>query len=364
MNLTKWLYHGGRPNWVAKVFNKFWAAVHTLGFAPNYLLTLEVPRRRTGRIISLPLVMVIIEGERYLVSMLGVDVDWVRNVKAAGGNVTLRHGRREEVCLEEVAADQRAPVLKAYLKRAPGARPHLPVDMDAPLSEFERVSPQFPVFRVLPAGMGYVLGRSVRATRMERISTLPGDEIITNPIASITDAITIRRAPHDVWPWLVQMGAGRAGWYSYDFIDNGGRRSADCILPEFQKIAIGELFPAAPGATDAFVVTAYEVGRSLVLSWATEPNGIPITTWSFVLEEPEPGYTRLIERGRVRSPYRPYGLPEWLAKRLAPLAHAVMVRKHLHGIAQRVETRVVPAKPYTAYVSRFRGSVVWSGLPF
>jgi hypothetical protein len=89
---------------------------------------------------DLPLVMVIIEGERYLVSMLGAEADWVQNVNAAGGEVTLRHGRSEEARLEEIAADRRAPVLKAYLKRAPGARPHLPVDKDAPLSEFERVS--------------------------------------------------------------------------------------------------------------------------------------------------------------------------------------------------------------------------------
>jgi hypothetical protein len=82
--------------------------------------------------------------------MLGAEVDWVRNVKAAGGNVTLRHGRREEVQLEEVPANLRAPVLKAYLKRAPGARPHLPIHKDAPLSEFEQVSSQFPVFRVVP----------------------------------------------------------------------------------------------------------------------------------------------------------------------------------------------------------------------
>jgi len=82
--------------------------------------TLEVPGRQSGRIISFPLVMVVVGGERYLVSMLGEEVNWVRNVKAAGGNATLRHGRREEVRLEEVAADHRAPVLKAYLKRAPG----------------------------------------------------------------------------------------------------------------------------------------------------------------------------------------------------------------------------------------------------
>jgi len=123
--------------------------VYALGVAPNYMVTLEVPGRRTGRIFRLPLVMVVFDGERYLVSMLGEDVNWVRNVKAAGGKVTLLHGRREEVRLEEVAPEYRAPVLKDYLKRAPGARAHLPVHKDAPLAEFERVSPRFPVFRVV-----------------------------------------------------------------------------------------------------------------------------------------------------------------------------------------------------------------------
>jgi deazaflavin-dependent oxidoreductase (nitroreductase family) len=153
-NLAKWLYRGGRPNWVAALLNRLSAAVHALGVAPNYMVTLEVPGRRSGRRISLPLVMVVIEGGRYLVSMLGAEADWVQNVKAAGGNVTLRHGRRKEARLEEVAADRRAPVLKAYLKRAPGARPHLPVDKDAPLSEFEKISAQFPVFRVVSRDSG------------------------------------------------------------------------------------------------------------------------------------------------------------------------------------------------------------------
>jgi len=154
MNLTKWLYRGGRPNWMATVLNRLGAAVHALGVAPNYLVTLEVQGRRSGRRISLPLVMVVIKGERYLVSMLGAEADWVRNVKAAGGNVTLRHGRHEEVRLEEVNAERRAPVLKAYLKRAHAARPHLPIHKDAPLSEFELVSCRFPVFRVGPKSAG------------------------------------------------------------------------------------------------------------------------------------------------------------------------------------------------------------------
>ena len=89
------------------------------------------------------------DGQRYLVSMLGENVSWVRNVRVAGGKAVLHHGRREEVRLEEVPAGQRASVLQAYLQRAPGARPHVTADKDAPLSEFERIGATIPVFRVL-----------------------------------------------------------------------------------------------------------------------------------------------------------------------------------------------------------------------
>ena len=145
---ARWLYRGGRPNAHARVQNRISAVVHALGVAPNYLVTLEVVGRRSGRKISLPLVMVVVDGERYLVSMLGPGAAWVRNLRATDGRAVLRHGRTERVRLEEVALDRRPRVLKAYLQRAPGARPHVPVDKDAPLEEFEVVASQTPVFRV------------------------------------------------------------------------------------------------------------------------------------------------------------------------------------------------------------------------
>ena len=95
--------------------------------------------------------MASVEGERYLVSMLGTEVAWVRNVRAAAGRAVLHHGRAEQVRLEEVSPERRAPVLKAYLQRAPGARAHVPVDKDAPIEDFEAIAEQTPVFRVLPA---------------------------------------------------------------------------------------------------------------------------------------------------------------------------------------------------------------------
>ncbi len=148
MAFKRWMYREDRPHALAKILNWGWGILHSLGIAPNYLVTLEVAGRRSGKTISFPLVMTVLNGERYLVSMLGEDVNWIRNVKAAEGKARLRHGISEQIVLEDVDASQRAPILKAYLKHAPGARPHIPVSKDASLSEFEKIASQYPVFRV------------------------------------------------------------------------------------------------------------------------------------------------------------------------------------------------------------------------
>lgn len=148
MSLKRWLYQGGHPNAIAKALNRGWATMYSWGIFPNYLVTLEVVGRQSGKLISFPLVMTVINGERYLVSMLGEAANWVRNVKAAGGKAILRHGKIENVLLEDVEVQQRAPIIKAYLQIAPGARGHIPVDKDAPIEEFEAIAPKYPVFRI------------------------------------------------------------------------------------------------------------------------------------------------------------------------------------------------------------------------
>src|SRR5437016_14287733 len=155
-DFKRWLYRGQRPNWIARILNRAWAAVGSSGIASNYLVTLEVTGRKSGRTISLPLVIAVVDGQRYLVSMLGDDVHWVQNIRAADGRAVLRSGGREEVQLEEVPRDQRAPILRAYLQRAPGARPHVPVNKDAALEEFQRVGAAFPVFRVVEIPPGQI----------------------------------------------------------------------------------------------------------------------------------------------------------------------------------------------------------------
>jgi hypothetical protein len=144
----RWLYRGGRPNLLARFLNRASALAHSAGVWPSRLATLEVPGRRSGRVISFPVVIADFEGERYLVAMLGERTNWVRNVRAAGGQATLRHGRREAVRLDDVDVDARPPILRRYLDVAPGARPHIPVDRRASVEEFERIAPQVPVFRI------------------------------------------------------------------------------------------------------------------------------------------------------------------------------------------------------------------------
>ena len=177
---------------------------------------------------------------------------------------------------------------------------------------------------------------AVRGDLGERTRDLSSDELVAKPVGSVTHAVTIRRSARDVWPWLAQMGSGRAGWYAYDFIDNGGRPSAERILPELQSVAVGTVFPALPGAKDVFVVVRCEPEHSLVLAWRS-PEGTYLTTWAFVLEQPEPNHTRLIVRGRAAPGYAPYGLPRWFAKLTARWAHAIMERKQLLAIQRRAE---------------------------
>lgn len=178
--------------------------------------------------------------------------------------------------------------------------------------------------------------RSVRATREEQTGPVPGDGLITAPIGSLTHAITIHRPAAEVWPWLTQMGAGRAGWYSVDRIDNGGLRSAERILPALQAIGVGTLFPARPGVTTGFHVLACEPGASLVLGW-TSADAEPLVTWAFQLHALDGETTRLVVRARAGRGYPTRGLPRTLGLPLVRVAHAVMQRRQLLGIARRVE---------------------------
>jgi hypothetical protein len=147
--IKQWLYRGKRPNWIAKRLNREIANSASKSISPDGVVALEVIGRKSGRVVSFPVVMFIVDEQRYLASMLGEEAQWVRNVRVANGKAVLRSGGYEDVRLEEIPINQRAPLLKAYLHAAPGARPHVPVDLEAPLAEYEQIAAKFPVFRVV-----------------------------------------------------------------------------------------------------------------------------------------------------------------------------------------------------------------------
>jgi hypothetical protein len=170
------------------------------------------------------------------------------------------------------------------------------------------------------------------ATDDEVTMPMAGDELVLAPSFAPTRAITIDAPPEAVWPWLVQIGYGRAGFYSYDVLDNLGRgRSADHVVPGLQDLAVGDWIPMAPNVTEetAFRVHSLEPGRSMV--WAK-----PASTWSWQLSPLPGGRTRLV--ARLRQRYR-WNRPQVVADLLLmELADFFMMRKELLSIRERAET--------------------------
>jgi deazaflavin-dependent oxidoreductase (nitroreductase family) len=144
------MYPGGQADETARRLARLWARAFDLGLLPKRWVTLEVVGRRSGRLSRFPLGMADRDGQWYLVPMLGEQCNWVQNVRAAEGRVTLRRRRTVACQLLEVPVNERALIIKRYLDKVPGARPHIPVDRRAPLVEFAAISAHYPVFRVVP----------------------------------------------------------------------------------------------------------------------------------------------------------------------------------------------------------------------
>ena len=144
-------YRDWRPTRLGKLVNGAWAWLSGLGLTPRVLLTLQVRGRRSDLLHTNVLVVAQHGGQRYLVSMLGDGSEWVRNVRAAGGEAFVKRGRSRPVRLTEVPAKERGPILKAYCQVATSGRRHFPVPHDAPLSEFSAIAADYPVFRIDPA---------------------------------------------------------------------------------------------------------------------------------------------------------------------------------------------------------------------
>ena len=130
------------------VYGRIFRGIAWIGIPPSFIVVLEVRGRRSGRPRSTVLVLADYAGERYLVSVIGEQSDWVRNVRVADGDAVIRHGKRRRMRLEEVPSPDRAPILKAYLKWALGARSVWGLGQGAPLSDFEKLAPDHPVFKL------------------------------------------------------------------------------------------------------------------------------------------------------------------------------------------------------------------------
>jgi Polyketide cyclase / dehydrase and lipid transport len=176
---------------------------------------------------------------------------------------------------------------------------------------------------------------------------LPGDELLPDAGTQVTHSATIRTRPEQLWPWLVQMGCRRAGFYSIDILDNAGRRSARAIHPELQQLHIGDILPATPKGDDGFEVLDLEPNRALVLGGLYDPvakRQLPFAaprparfwhvTWAFALEPQDDDTTRLDVRARVCFPPSGRRHATWIRP-----VHHVMQTAQLRHLATRVEER-------------------------
>jgi hypothetical protein len=185
------------------------------------------------------------------------------------------------------------------------------------------------------------------ATDEERSQSLTGDEIIPRPTVDMTRAVTVNAKSKAVWAWLVQMGQGRGGLFSYDWLENLAGldiHTLDHIAPELQTLNVGDAVPLGPGPNNGFFVAAIEPGRVLSLRLCDSKRGGAIdhtqsrwvdVTWSFFVVPIASDRTRLISRFRVGS--RPERVVALAYALLLEIPHFVMERKMLLGIKQRAE---------------------------
>jgi hypothetical protein len=170
------------------------------------------------------------------------------------------------------------------------------------------------------------------ATREEIASNVIGDDLCPNARIVATRCITIAAPPEDVFPWLRQMGFGRAGWYSYDWIDNLGRKSATAIEPHLQTLATGGVLPGGPADFEAVIV---DPPRALVMRLAQKGRATKSTNFVLAYELRDcPEGTRLVTRMRARIDA--FGGPIIEKLLLAP-GDGIMLRRQLLNVAKRAE---------------------------
>jgi hypothetical protein len=165
------------------------------------------------------------------------------------------------------------------------------------------------------------------STGEEIARPMPGDEVLEQPTFDATRAVTIEATPEDIWPWIVQIGYRRAGFYSYDFLDNDGIPSAERILPEYQSLKLGDLIPLTNTAN--VKVTQLESPRFMVLVFEVEGTWSN-ATWVWGLYPEDASHTRLVTRLRANA-------KEVRSRIFLDLGEIIMMRKCMLGIKRRAE---------------------------
>ncbi len=185
------------------------------------------------------------------------------------------------------------------------------------------------------------------ATDEDAASALPGDEHVPRPTFSSTRIITIRARPEEIWPWLVQMGQGRGGMYSYDVLENLLRlevRSTDRIVPELQNLKVGDVIPIEPGGS-GYTVIDMKPNEYLLLLAKGAPQGVVgqglqaasgETTWLFLLRPVDPEHTQLVVRWRARINVFKSPLAFVLGLFIEPIEF-ILERRMMLGIKERAE---------------------------
>ena len=191
-----------------------------------------------------------------------------------------------------------------------------------------------PLYGAVGLGALYVLVVRPRlarwgATDAEATRRFPGDGVVPGRAYVATRAITIDAPHEDVWPWIVQMGSGRGGWYALDRLDNGGVPSADEVIPQLQDLEVGDLIPMVPGKDVGPRVLEMEPGRRML--WATDEE----FTWEWVLEPLDGDRTRLISR--IREQYPPLLSRKMVYAVVASTGDVVMNWTQLKRIKRRAE---------------------------
>jgi hypothetical protein len=198
--------------------------------------------------------------------------------------------------------------------------------------------------------LGEISGKLGDIYAEEEKRVLPGDEIIANAVGSATHAITIEAPATAIWPWLIQMGQQRAGWYSYDWLDHSGIPSAARIIPQLQQAREGDLLNAGPNPDSGFYVLQMDALQTLVLGACFDVDSgkafrpdVPVqpahylcTTWGFHLQKETEDITRLIVRARLD-----YSGSETFKGQFRRIymnqVHGFMERKQLENLKRRAE---------------------------